>query len=99
MDDFARNIRDLIADEDVTQEKLNAKGRVEEKERVRDNYLILHHGREWGASAEYRMDNKGTRLEQIGLEKGYLVTSGLRSKLHQVLHSGSATVEVSLPRR
>lgn len=76
VDDFVRNIRDLIAREDVTQEKLNAKGRVEAKERVRDNYLILHHGREWGASAEYRMDDKGNRLGQIGLEKGYLVTLG-----------------------
>jgi len=76
VDDFVHNIGDLIADEDVTQEKLNAKGKVETKERVRDNYLILHHGYEWGASAEYRMDDKGTRLEPIGLEKGYLVTSG-----------------------
>jgi len=76
MDDFVRNIGDLIADEDVTQEKLNAKGKVEEKQRVRDNYLILHHGYEWGASAEYRMDDKGTRLRPMGLEKGYLVTSG-----------------------
>jgi VWFA-related protein len=76
VDDFVRNIGDLIADEDVTQEKLNAKGKVEAKERVRDNYLILHHGYEWGAGAEYRMDDKGNRLGPIGLEKGYLVTSG-----------------------
>jgi hypothetical protein len=60
----------------VTQEKLNAKGGVKAKEWVQDNYLILHHGYEWGASAEYRMDDKGTRLGPIGLEKGYLVTSG-----------------------
>lgn len=76
VDDFVRNIGDLIADEDVTQEKLNAKGKVEAKERVRDNYLILHHGCAWGASAEYRMDDKGNRLGPIGLEKGDLVTSG-----------------------
>ncbi len=76
VDDFVHNIGDLIAREDVTQEKLNAKGKVEAKERVRDNYLILHHGYEWGASAEYRMDDKGTRLGPIGLERGYLVTSG-----------------------
>lgn len=75
-DDFVRNIGDLIADEDITQEKLDAKGRVEAKERVRDSYLILHHGYEWGTSAEYRMDDKGTRLGPIGLEKGYMVTSG-----------------------
>jgi VWFA-related protein len=76
VDDFVHNIGDLIAREDVIQEKLNAKGKVEAKELVQDNYLILHHGYEWGASAEYRMDDKGTRLGPIGLEKGYLVTSG-----------------------
>jgi hypothetical protein len=76
VDDFIHNIGDLIAHEDVTQERLNAKGKVEAKERVQDNYLILHHGYEWGASSEYRMDDKGNRLGSIGLSKGYLVTSG-----------------------
>jgi VWFA-related protein len=76
VDDFVREIGDLIAHEDVTQEKLNAKGDIKAKERVQDNYLILHHGYAWGASAEYRMDDKGNRLGPTGLEKGYLVTSG-----------------------
>jgi VWFA-related protein len=76
LDDFVRAIGDLIAHEDVTQERLNAKGDIQAKERVQDNYLILHHGYEWGASAEYRMDEKGNRLGPVGLEKGYLVTSG-----------------------
>lgn len=76
VDDFVREIGDLIAHEDVTQEKLNAKGKIKAKERVQDNYLILHPGYAWGASAEYRMDDKGNRLGAIGLEKGYLVTSG-----------------------
>ena len=76
VDDFVRNVGDLIADEDVRQEKLNSDGRAQAKERVQDSYLILHHGYEWGASAEYRMDDKGNRLGPIGLSKGYLVTSG-----------------------
>jgi hypothetical protein len=76
VDEFVRNIGDLIADEDVTQEKLNSDGKVRTKERVQDSYLILHHGYEWGASAEYRMDDKGNRLGTIGLSKGYLVTTG-----------------------
>ncbi len=76
VDDFVRAIGDLIAHEDVTQERLNAKGDIQAKERVQDNYLILHHGYEWGASAEYRMDEKGNPLGPIGLQKGYLVTSG-----------------------
>lgn len=76
VDDFIHNIVDLIAHEDVTQEKLDAKGEIEAKERVQDDYLILHHGDEWGASAEYRMDDKGNRLGPIGLDNGFLATSG-----------------------
>ena len=76
MDDFVRDIGDLIAHEDVTQQQLTAREKVKAKEQVKDNYLILPHGYEWGASAEYRMDDKGNRLGAIGLEQGYLVTSG-----------------------
>jgi VWFA-related protein len=76
VDDFARNIGDLIAHESVLQEKLDARGKLKAKERFQDEYLILHHGHEWGARAEYRMDAKGNRLGPIGLEKGYAVTSG-----------------------
>lgn len=76
VDDFMGSIGDIIAHEDLTQEKLNAGGKVKAKERIQDEYLILHHGDEWGAGAEYRMDENGNRLESIGLEKGYMVTSG-----------------------
>jgi hypothetical protein len=75
VDGFVRDIGDLIAHEDITLEKLNPRGNVK-KEDVQDNYLILHHDYEWGASSEYRMDDKGNRLGPVGLEKGYLVTSG-----------------------
>jgi hypothetical protein len=76
VDDFIRDIGDLTAHEDVTQQKLNAKGGIQAKEAVQDNYLILHHGDRWGASAEYRMDERGNRLGPIGLAKGYVVTTG-----------------------
>jgi len=76
MDDFQRDIGDLIAREEVIQEQLNEKGKVKSKERVRDSYLILHHGNDWGASAEYRMDENGDKLGFRGLHSGYLVTSG-----------------------
>jgi hypothetical protein len=76
VDDFVRNIGDLIAHEDVTQERLGADGETKAKERFQDNYLILPHGFEWGASAEYRMDDNGNRLGSIGLSNGYMVTSG-----------------------
>jgi hypothetical protein len=76
MDDFVRDVGDLIAREDVTQEKLKSNGDIKAKERFQDQYLILHHGNEWGASAEYRMDGKGNQLGPIGLSQGYLITSG-----------------------
>jgi hypothetical protein len=75
-DDFVHDVGDLIAHEYVTQEKVNAKGGIKAKASFQDNYLILHHGNEWGANAEYRMDKKGKRLGSVGLEKGFLVTSG-----------------------
>jgi VWFA-related protein len=76
MDDFVRDVGNLIAHEEVTQEKLKANGHILANERFQDEYLILHHGNEWGARAEYRMDDKGNPLGPIGLSKGYLVTSG-----------------------
>jgi VWFA-related protein len=76
VDAFAQNIVDLIANEDLTQEKLDIKGHLKSKAHEQDNYLIVHHGYEWGAKAEYRMDDDGNRLGPVGLEKGYLVTSG-----------------------
>jgi VWFA-related protein len=76
VDDFVREMGDLIAHEDVTQEKLNAKGNITAKEHSQDNYLILRHGHALAASSEYRMDEKGNRLGAIGLEKGYVVTAG-----------------------
>jgi VWFA-related protein len=76
VDAFVQNIGDLIAREDLTQERLSADGKVRAKDHVEDNYLILRRGYSWGANAEYRMDDKGNRLEQVGLDQGYLVTAG-----------------------
>jgi len=76
VDNFVHNVGDLIANEDVTQQRLNRDGKIKAKERVQDDYLILHHGYEWGANAEYRMDKNGKRLGSICLDKGFLVTSG-----------------------
>jgi hypothetical protein len=76
IDTFGHNVGDLIADEDLTQQKLNPDGKIKAKQRTQDDYLILQHGSEWGANSEYRMDKRGNRLESTGLQKGYLVTAG-----------------------
>lgn len=76
VDTFIRNVGELIADEDVIQQKLNPDGKIKAKLRTEDDYLILQHGDVWGADSEYRMDKRGKRLDSIGLQKGYLVTAG-----------------------
>ena len=76
VDDFTQNIGDMIAREDLTQEKLKPDGKVKSKHHVQDNYLILHHGYSWGSTAEYRMDDQGNRLGPVGLAQGFLVTAG-----------------------
>ena len=76
VDTFVSNVGDLIANEDLTQQRLNPNGKIKAKQRTQDDYLILQHGYEWGANAEYRMDKSGNRLGAVGLEKGYLVTAG-----------------------
>jgi hypothetical protein len=76
VDIFTHNVGDLIANEDLTQQKLNPDGKIKARLHTRDEYLILQHGYEWGANAEYRMDKSGNRLESVGLQKGFLVTAG-----------------------
>jgi hypothetical protein len=77
VDDFFQHIVDLIAREEIIQERLSYLGAVITSEEVRDNYLILRHGS--GTSVdidEYRMDAKGNRIDRVGLDRGYLVTFG-----------------------
>jgi len=77
VDSFFRDIVDVIAQEKITQERLNSGGAVIASERVRDNYLILRHVN--GARTdivEYRMDANGNHLDHPGLNKGYFVTLG-----------------------
>lgn len=77
VDSFFQNVVNLIAQEKITLEKLNVRGQVKASERVQDNYLILRHDNDTGDDmVEYRMDAAGHRMDQIGLDKGYLVTSG-----------------------
>ena len=77
VDEFFSHIVDLIAQEKITQERLNGIGLATASEQVRDNYLILRHGTDRGVDIiEYRMDSEGNRLDQVGLARGYLVTFG-----------------------
>jgi hypothetical protein len=77
IDVFLQHMVDLIAQEKITQQKLDESGLVTASERVQDNYLIVRHRNEAGGEIfEYRMDADGNRLDQVGLNKGFIVTSG-----------------------
>lgn len=77
VDDFFLHVVDLIARETITQERLNSKGTVKATERVQANYLMLRHGNEVMADiVEFRTNDQGDRLDQLGLERGFLATFG-----------------------
>jgi hypothetical protein len=77
VDDFFRHTVDLIAREDITQQRLNGMDAVVTSQQVRDSYLIIRHGDELKANVEeFRMDSNGDRMEHVGLKQGYVVTFG-----------------------
>lgn len=77
VDEFFHNVVDVLVHEEIAQERLNSIGAIEAKELVQDSYLILRHGQARGASIdEYRMDKKGNRMDRVGLDQGFFVTSG-----------------------
>jgi hypothetical protein len=77
VDSFFHSIVDLIAREEIVQQRMNYLGVVTSAEQVRDNYLILRHSNGQRVDIdEYRMDAKGNRMEHIGLDRGYVVTFG-----------------------
>lgn len=77
VDEFFQNLVDLLAHEEIAQERLDRIGAVEASELARDSYLILRHRKEMGANIdEYRMDGKGNRIDRVGLDRGFFVTSG-----------------------
>jgi hypothetical protein len=77
VDEFFDNLVDLIAHEEITQERLNSIGAAIMGEQVRDSYLILRRGDQKTSHIdEYRMDEKGNRKDDVGLDKGFFVTLG-----------------------
>jgi hypothetical protein len=75
--EFFQNIVDLTAHEEITQQRLSAKGSIEASRRLQYNYLILiHHDVIPPRVEEYRTDLQGNRAEPEGLDKGFAVTSG-----------------------
>lgn len=76
VDRFFHSSIDLIAHEDIIEQKLDSRAAVLDILRTSDDYLILRHGSEFLEHfTEYRMDSSGKRLEDIGLSQGYIVTA------------------------
>ena len=75
VDDFFRQVVDLTAHEQITQEALTETGR--KKSRSQYSYLVLVHRDDLSRSPEeYRVDAKGNRVVPDGVDWGYAVTSG-----------------------
>lgn len=75
VDDFARQVVDLTAHEQISQETLGETGR---RKSSAYSYLVLVHRNDLsGSGAEgYRVDAKGNRVAPGGVHQGYAVTSG-----------------------
>jgi hypothetical protein len=77
VDEFFNNVVDLVANEEIKQERLGSFGAARASHPVRDSYLILHQKNgERADFDEFRMDEKGNRIDEAGLARGFLVTSG-----------------------
>jgi hypothetical protein len=77
VDEFFVNMVDLIAHEEIKQERMGTLGFGGGSESIRDNYLVVRRGD--GTRADFdelRMDEKGQRLKEVGLISGFIVTSG-----------------------
>jgi len=77
VDEFFNNAVDLIANEEIKQERMSVFGVAGGRKPIRDSYLIVRdkEGKE-GTFNEYRMDEDGNRVDESGLRRGFLVTSG-----------------------
>ena len=90
---FFANLVNLIAHEDVTQQRLGTRTlaggmpagtMLQAQEHTQDNYLILRRTANGPPRIEeFRMDAKGNRIDETGPENGFFITSGFAlSSIH-----------------
>jgi hypothetical protein len=78
---FFERIVDVVAHEQVKQERIDSKGKTTANRQLRYDYLILiHRDEEPPRVDEYRMDANGNSAQQEGLVNGYSITSGFALK-------------------
>ena len=85
VDDFFRQVVDLIAHERINQERLDETR--QKRSRSEYSYLVLvHHNDLSDGPEEYRVDANGNRVEPGGVDRGYAVTSGFAFECLHFLH-------------
>lgn len=78
---FFKDIVNVVAHEEVVEERINRKGKTTASQQQRYDYLIVIHRDENPPRVdEYRMDANGNPAEQKGLANGYSITSGFALK-------------------
>lgn len=78
---FFKDIVNLVAHEEVTEERINDKRKTTASRQQRYDYLILIHRDESPPRVdEYRMNANGNPVQQEGLANGYSITSGFALK-------------------
>lgn len=74
---FFRDIVDLTADEEITQEKLSSNGTIKASQHNHYSYVILTHREElFPHIEEYRTNLPGVRAAKVGADNGYAVDRG-----------------------
>jgi len=77
VEEFFAGAVDLIADEEIKQERYSAFGSGGVRKPMRDSYLIIRDTETTEPTfKEYRMDDEGRIVDETGLHSGFLITSG-----------------------
>jgi hypothetical protein len=93
VDAFFANLVDLIAHEDITQKRLATRTlaggmptgtMLQAQEHTQDSYLILRRTANGPPRIEeFRMDAKGNRMNETGVQNGFFITAGFAlSSIH-----------------
>lgn len=78
--DFFSHFPDTISREDVRQETMKKNNKLAGQSDQKFRYLLMSKSQQKGLGLEeYRTNDQGDRVEQAGLEKGFMLTSGFAS--------------------
>lgn len=78
VDEFLVNVIDTVAHEDIAEQRVISTGMpgTQAGQHMQDSYLILRTTDSTHQLEEFRMDAKGNRMDESGLDKGFFITSG-----------------------